>query len=68
MIKILFYVEMEGGNIVSENIDKLLKMKEEAVKNNDVIRFNAINLYQRSGNDVTVLIKMIKELYEKSKR
>jgi hypothetical protein len=48
------------------NEEKLKQMKEEASKNQDAIVFNAINAYERSGNDVTVLVKMIKSMYDAS--
>lgn len=50
-----------------ENEKKLRKMKEEAIKNNDIIIFNAINLYEKNGKDVTILIKAIKDMYEQSR-
>lgn len=45
--------------------NKLREMKANAGRDNDVIAFNAINLYQRSGNDVTVLVKEIKRLSDR---
>lgn len=52
----------------SDNERKLIDMKIKAGKENDVITFNSINLYQRNGNDVTLLVKEIKRLYDKANR
>jgi hypothetical protein len=52
-------------NLVT-NEEKLRQMKREAIEKNDVIVYNAIKLYEHNGNDVTVLIKAIKNLYETS--
>ncbi|MEE5181152.1 hypothetical protein JDW21_19040 [Bacillus subtilis] len=48
------------------NRDKLIEMKKKAIRENDSITYRAIQLYESSGNDVTVLVKMIKDMYERN--
>jgi hypothetical protein len=60
---------LKGSDLNLNTLErKLWEMKEEAIKDNDVIVYNAINTYQRNDNDPTVLIKFIKQLYDENKK
>jgi hypothetical protein len=50
------------------NRARLQLMKHQAIKENDVAVFNSITSYEKSGNDVTVLIAIIKRLYDENMR
>jgi archaellum biogenesis ATPase FlaH len=60
--------EQDQWQTEGENREKLQVMKEQAIKDNDVIVFNSINSYERSGKDVTVLLKIIKQLYDENRK
>lgn len=45
-----------------DRMERMNRMKREAIEDNDVVTHNAIMLYEKYNQDHTVLIKIIKRL------
>lgn len=54
--------EQDRWQTESETDKKVHEMKMQASKENNAMLFNIINTYERSGNDVMVLLKMIQRM------